>query len=82
VLVAHLVSAAVAAAWLRSGEKRARAFSERAVRAFLALLAILIPGACPRTPAGPALCPPRPDRSLRRIVLRHAIVHRGPPQHA
>ncbi|WP_181780463.1 hypothetical protein [Pseudonocardia pini] len=82
VLVAHLVSAAVAAAWLRSGEKRARALSERALRAFLTLLSVWVPGARPHTPARAVPGPSRPDRSLSGVVLRHAIVHRGPPQSA
>ncbi|GAA4536094.1 hypothetical protein [Pseudonocardia xishanensis] len=78
VLIAHLVSAAVAGAWLRRGEQRARALSDRALRILFALVDALLTGTRPRL----APTPVRPRRVLRAgrgTLLRHAIVHRGPP---
>lgn len=77
-LVAHLASAAVAAAWLRRGEQRARALAVRALAMLAALVAALLVGTRPRTPAArvrPRLTPVLGAGAL----LRHAIVHRGPP---
>jgi hypothetical protein len=78
VLVAHLVSAAVAAAWLRRGEQRARRLATRALALLFALVGALILGTRPRTVAAPP-----PARRARvpaaDTILRHAIVHRGPP---
>lgn len=77
-LIAHLLSAAVAGAWLRRGERRARELSERALRILFALVDALLTGTQPRlTPV--AVRPGRLPRTGRRIVLRHSIVHRGPP---
>ncbi|MCE0766753.1 hypothetical protein LWC35_28165 [Pseudonocardia kujensis] len=79
VLVAHLASAAVAAAWLRSGERRAVALSRRALAALFALVTALVGRGLPRYP-GPALRRPASAAPrVREARLRHAIVHRGPP---
>jgi hypothetical protein len=81
VLVAHLVSAAVAGAWLRHGERRARALAERALRLLSTLVGALLTDCRPRVPGSPVL--PRPVlRALVGAMLRHAIVHRGPPRAA
>jgi hypothetical protein len=79
VLIAHLVSATVAATWLRSGERHARALSERALRVLFSLVETLVLGARARTTTGPVRRPGRADRRAVGIVLRHTIVHRGPP---
>jgi hypothetical protein len=77
-LVAHLVSAAVAAAWLRRGEQRARALAVRALAQLFALVGALLVGTRPQTSAAPVR--PRSTPSSRvSTLLRHAIVHRGPP---
>jgi hypothetical protein len=79
VLVAHLASAALAAAWLRSGERRAVALSRRALAALFALVTALVGRVLPRR-AGPAVRRPAPAAPrVRGVRLRHAIVHRGPP---
>jgi hypothetical protein len=79
VLVAHVLSAAVAAAWLRAGERRARELSLRALALLFALVGALV-GRLPRLPRAVVVTvePARP----RGILLRHTIVHRGPPLRA
>ncbi|MHA6619320.1 hypothetical protein [Pseudonocardia sp. DLS-67] len=80
VLLFHVFGAAVAAAWLRAGERRAVMAAHRAVEALRRLVSCLLRNW-------------RPVRRLRasaflaraaecRVVvtrLRHSIVHRGPP---
>lgn len=79
VLVAHLASAAVAAAWLRCGERRALELSRRALAALFLLVTALVGRVLPR-PAGPVVRRPAPAAPrVRGVRLRHAIVHRGPP---
>jgi hypothetical protein len=80
VLLAHVLSAAAAAAWLRCGERRAVAATRRAVAALRRLVARLlclyrraVRGAPAKRPTvAPALGGPA-------AILRHSIIHRGPP---
>jgi hypothetical protein len=79
VLLAHVLGAAVAGAWLRQGERRAVAAARRAVAALRRLLCRLLAEwrtARPPAPRRPADAPARISLTPR---LRHSIVHRGPP---
>lgn len=79
VLLAHVVAAAGAGAWLRHGERRAVAAATRAVAALLHVLSWMwLAGA----PVRDVTAPPRPDGPAFAVLtscLRHSIVHRGPP---
>jgi hypothetical protein len=79
VLLAHVLGAAVAGAWLRCGERRAVAAARRAVAALRRLLARLL-GEW-RTARRPARRRPTgaPVPAVLTARLRHSIVHRGPP---
>lgn len=80
VLLAHVLGAAVAGAWLRCGERRAVEAARRAVAALRRLVSRLLgEWRAARRPARR-----RPMDALVRGVLtterlRHSIVHRGPP---
>ena len=78
-LLAHALGAAVAGAWLRCGERRAVAAARRVAAALRRLVTRLL--ARWRTARRPA--PPRPVAAPTRVriapLLRHSIVHRGPP---
>jgi hypothetical protein len=80
VLLAHVVGAAVAATWLRCGERRAVEAARRAVAALRRLVTRLLSA---WRPAHPAVVTRRtsgaPARGLLAARLRHSIVHRGPP---
>jgi hypothetical protein len=72
-LYAHLAAAALAASWLRLGERRAWAAAYR----FLLVLAPM-----PAIPPGVPSAPPIPRGPVRRpgeVLLRHALARRGPP---
>jgi hypothetical protein len=79
VLLAHVLGAAVAGAWLRCGERRAVEAARRAVAALRRLISRLLgewrmarrPGG--RRPVG------APVRGVLTARLRYSIVHRGPP---
>jgi hypothetical protein len=75
-LYAHLAAAALAAGWLRVGERRAWAAVRRVARVVLTRPAI---GPIP-PPARPL--PPEPERSPAARLLRHAMARRGPPRTA
>jgi hypothetical protein len=79
VLLAHVLGAAVAGAWLRCGERRAVAAARRAVAALRRLLTRLR-GEW-RTARRPAQRRPSgaPVPAVLTARLRHSIVHRGPP---
>jgi hypothetical protein len=79
ILLAHVLGAAVAGAWLRCGECRAVAAARRAIAALRRLLTRLLgewrtlrPAAHRRPIGAPVLAVPT-------ARLRHSIVHRGPP---
>jgi hypothetical protein len=79
VLLAHVLGAAVAGAWLRSGERRAVEAARRAVVALRRFVSRLL-GEWPtarrparRRPVGAPVCGVPTGR------LRHSIVQRGPP---
>ncbi len=79
VLLAHVVGAAVAGAWLRAGERRAVAAARRAVAALRRLIrSVLSTWRAGRGPA-PALLACVPECGVVATRLRHSIVHRGPP---
>ncbi|MHA6796783.1 hypothetical protein ACVGVM_25220 [Pseudonocardia bannensis] len=79
-VLAHLLAAAVAGGWLRCGERRAIAMSRRAVALLLGLVAALL-GTGPRAVRGPARRRPAlaSTPGTQTTLLRHTIVHRGPP---
>jgi hypothetical protein len=79
VLLAHVLGAAVAGAWLRCGERRAMAAARRAVAALRRLLfRLLAEWRTARPPARRGLVD-APARIALSPRLRHSIVHRGPP---
>jgi hypothetical protein len=79
VLLAHVVGAAIAGAWLRCGERRAVAAARRAVAALRRLAsALLRDWRHAPTPAVP-LPATGPGCAVLATRLRHSIVHRGPP---
>jgi hypothetical protein len=72
-LYAHLVAAALSALWLWRGERQAWAAARRLVAAVLHR--VEIPAARPaRTPI-----PPRAAEGPHSLLLRHAVLRRGPP---
>ena len=80
-LLGHLLAAAVGAAWLRRGERRAWAAARRAAAALHQTLSMLL-GRPVQVPAGGGvLCwDAREGRpTQQRMVLRHTIIRRGPP---
>ncbi len=82
-LYAHVLAAALMAAWLRCGERRAWAAARRAVRAVAAQVRFLVSLLGYQPPARPEHVPP-PSTGLPAppwILLRHAVVRRGPPVH-
>lgn len=71
----HLAAAAVAALWLRWGERRAAAALREVVRSVLLAVAgvpVPVAPAVPVRPAPPAVAVPA-------LLLRHALARRGPP---
>lgn len=78
-LIAHLLAALLCGLWLAYGERAAfrilRAVAGRLAAPLRLLLALPVP------PHRPRVRVPRrsPDRSLRRLLLVHAITSRGPP---
>jgi hypothetical protein len=79
VLLAHVGGAAVAGAWLRCGERRAVAAARHAVAALRRLLCRLLgEWRSARRPA-PRRAAFAPARGVLVALLRHSIVHRGPP---
>jgi hypothetical protein len=80
VLLAHVIGAAVAAAWLRCGERRAVVAARRAVGALRRLVTRLLGAWRPaHRPAITRRTARAPVRGLLAARLRHSIVHRGPP---
>ena len=82
-LYAHVLAAALMAAWLRCGERRAWAAARRAVRAVARHVRFLVSLLGYHPPARPEHVPP-PSTGLPAppwILLRHAVVRRGPPVH-
>lgn len=80
-LLGHLLAAAVAAVWLRRGERRAWAVARRAAAALDQTLAVLL-GRPVRVPADLGVrrwdtSQPHPLR--QPVVLRNTIILRGPP---
>ena len=82
-LYAHVLAAALMAAWLRCGERWAWAAARRAVRAIATRVRFLVSLLGNQRPAHPEHLPhastglPAPAW----ILLRHAVVRRGPPVH-
>lgn len=72
-LYAHLAAAALSALWLWQGERRAWAAARRLVAAVLHHVLVLAPRPAPKPVPSPAAERPR------ALVLRHAVVRRGPP---
>lgn len=79
VLLAHVLGAAVAGAWLRCGERRAVAAARRAIAALRRLLRRLLAGWCTALRPARRRGPDAPERVSLTPRLRHSIVHRGPP---
>lgn len=78
-LLAHVASAAVAGAWLRCGERRAIAAARRAAEVLRRLVSRLL-GEWRRTGRQVSRRPLRaPVSRVLVALLRHSIVHRGPP---
>lgn len=81
-LLGHLLAAAVGAAWLRRGERRAWAAGRRAAAALHQTLSVLTGRPVRVSADGGVLCwdlrEGRPTQ--QRVVLRHAIIRRGPPR--
>ena len=82
-LYAHVLTAALMAGWLRCGERRAWAAARRAVRAVAAQVRFLVGLLGYRSPAHPEPLPPASTGlpAPAWILLRHAVVRRGPPVH-
>jgi hypothetical protein len=79
VVIAHVLGAVVAGAWLRCGERRAVAAARHAVTALWRLLRTMLgEWRTVRRPA-PTRPPGAPTRDVLTARLRHSIVHRGPP---
>jgi hypothetical protein len=79
VLLAHVVGAAVAGAWLRCGERRAVAAARHAVAALRRLLFRLLGEWRSALRPAPRRAAFAPARCVLVALLRHSIVHRGPP---
>lgn len=80
VVVAHVLGAALAGAWLRCGERRAVAAARHALAALRCLVGRLLGRRSPEPPALLVRRDPGPaPRGAPAARLRHAIVHRGPP---
>ena len=82
-LYLHVVAAALLAAWLRCAERRAWEGARRAVLVVAAHLRVLAGLLGFHAPTAP---PPPPAESsglpeLVDVLLRHAVVRRGPPVH-
>ena len=80
-LLGHLLAAAVGAAWLRRGERRAWAAAHRAAAALHQTLSVLL-GRPVQVPASDGvLCWDAREGhpTQQRVVLRHTIIRRGPP---
>ncbi len=80
-LLGHLLAAAVGAAWLRRGERRAWAAARRAAAALHQTLSVLL-GRPVQVPANRGV--PRWDAreghpTQQQTMLRHTIILRGPP---
>lgn len=79
--LAHVAAAAVAAWWLRRGERAVWGLTRRVASAVAAVVGLALlpappaPSAGPRVRVRPGATPPRP----RRPFLRHVVVRRGPP---
>jgi hypothetical protein len=80
-LLGHLLAAAVGAAWLRRGERRAWTAARRAAAALHQALSMLL-GRPVQVLAGGGVLgwDAREGRATQqRVVLRHTIIRRGPP---
>lgn len=79
--LAHVAAAAVAAWWLRRGERAVWGLARRVASAVGVVVGLALLPTPPATSAGPRVrvrpgaTPPRP----RRPFLRHVVVRRGPP---
>ncbi|MEU9958657.1 hypothetical protein [Streptomyces sp. NPDC050982] len=78
-LAAHLLAALLCGLWLAYGERAAFRILRAVAGRLAAPLGLLL--ALPAPPHRPRVRVPRrsPDRSLRRLLLVHAITSRGPP---
>jgi hypothetical protein len=74
-LYLHLAAAALAAVWLRIGERRAWA----AARAVLRICVLVVAGPLPVVGVPSTRCPAAPVARVRSALLRHALARRGPP---
>lgn len=75
----HVLGALAMATWLRHGERRAWSAARRLAGRVVAWAVLLLTGA--PVPAG-SVARPRPARAVAlpaAVLLRHAVVRRGPP---
>ncbi len=80
-LLGHLLAAAVGAAWLRRGERRAWAAARRVAAALHQTLSVLL-GRPVQVPADGGVLrwdAQKGHPTQQRAVLRHTIILRGPP---
>ncbi|MGQ0777567.1 MAG: hypothetical protein ACT4NY_24685 [Pseudonocardiales bacterium] len=80
-LVGHLLAAAVGAAWLRRGERRAWAAARRAAAALRLAVSVLL-GCLVRVPVDSGVLrwdTPGEHPVQQRKLLRNSIILRGPP---
>lgn len=80
-LLGHLLAAAVGAAWLRRGERRAWAAARRAVATVHQILVVLLsrPGPVPADVNAVRWNAPEDHPVTQPVMLRNTIILRGPP---
>jgi hypothetical protein len=78
-LVAHLAAALLSAWWVRQGEAAAFALARQVRTLLRGVFTVAAPRPLPVTPSDPVRRPDTAVRPAGRLVLRHAVVRRGPP---